>query len=52
MFGLGTTEIIIVVGIFVLLFGSTQIPKLARSIGQSLVELRRGLKEGGGADDR
>lgn len=51
MFGLGTTEIIIVLAIFVLLFGSAQIPKLARSIGQSFVELRRGLKDDAESDD-
>jgi sec-independent protein translocase protein TatA len=41
--GVGTTEILIVCGVFVLLFGSTQLPKLARSIGQSIVELRKGI---------
>lgn len=40
----------IIVAILVLvLFGGTQIPKLARSLGQAQKEFKQGLKEG--ADD-
>lgn len=47
--GLGTPELIIILIILLLLFGSTQLPKLARSIGKSSRELRSGLKgEDGG----
>lgn len=42
--GLGTPELIIILIILLLLFGSTQLPKLARSIGKSSRELRSGLK--------
>ena len=40
MFGLGTTEIIILAGILVLLFGSKKIPELARSIGGAARHIR------------
>lgn len=43
--GLGTTEILIILGILILLFGANQIPKLARSIGESRRELRRAMHE-------
>lgn len=43
--GLGTPELIIILIILLLLFGSTQLPKLARSIGKSTKELRSGLKD-------
>lgn len=43
--GLGTPELIIILVILLLLFGSTQLPKLARSIGKSTKELRSGLKD-------
>jgi sec-independent protein translocase protein TatA len=45
--GLGTTEILIVVGILILLFGAKQIPKIAKSIGQSKREFRRAMNETG-----
>ncbi len=45
--GLGTPELIIILIILLLLFGSTQLPKLARSIGKSTKELRSGLKDEG-----
>lgn len=46
MFGIGTTELIIFVLILVLLFGSARLPKLARDLGSSLVEMRKGFKDG------
>ncbi len=42
MFGLGTTELIIVAGVMLLLFGA-RLPRVARSLGESFVELKRGL---------
>ena len=44
MFGLGHWELLIVGAVFVLLFGS-RLPKLMRSLGQSVTELRRGVRE-------
>lgn len=45
MFGLGTREIIILVGIVVLLFGAKKIPQLARSIGESIRYIRNGFSD-------
>jgi TatA/E family protein of Tat protein translocase len=42
MFGLGATELLIVLVIAMLLFGSSQLPKLARSIGEASKEFRKG----------
>ena len=42
---LGTTEILIICGVVVLLFGASSIPKLARSIGKARKEFENGLKE-------
>jgi len=39
-------EFLLVLAVIALLFGSTQIPKLARSIGQASSELRKGIEEG------
>ena len=39
-------ELVAVIGIVVLLFGGTQLPKLARSIGQAQKEFKKGLDEG------
>lgn len=43
MFGLGATELIIILVIILVIFGGSQLPKLARSIGSSAKELREGL---------
>jgi len=39
-------ELWIVLGIIVLVFGGSQIPKLARSLGQAQKEFKQGLDEG------
>lgn len=39
--GLGTTELVIILLIVVLLFGATKLPGLARGIGQSIKEFKK-----------
>jgi|CXWL01.1.fsa_nt_gi sec-independent protein translocase protein TatA len=45
----GTTEMLIIALVVIVLFGSTKLPKLARSIGQASTEFKKGVKQG--ADD-
>ena len=49
---LGAPELIIILVVVLLLFGSTQLPKLARSLGQASKEFKQGVSEGANADDR
>jgi len=42
----GVDGIIVIVVIAVVLFGGTQIPKLARSLGSAHTEFKKGLAEG------
>ena len=45
MFGLGPSELIVLVVILVLLFGAKKVPELARGIGESIKILRNSLSE-------
>ncbi len=49
-FGLG--EIGIIVVIFLLLFGAKRIPQLARALGSSIGEFKKGRKEGDHRDGK
>jgi sec-independent protein translocase protein TatA len=46
MGGLGTTELIIVLLIILLIFGGAKLPKLARSLGEARKEFEKGNEEG------
>jgi len=49
---LGATELLVVLAIVLLVFGSSRLPKLARSLGQASKELKIGAREGAAPDDR
>lgn len=49
---LGTPELIIILLIVLLLFGSRKLPELAKSIGSSARELRKGLSGEGEKDKK
>jgi sec-independent protein translocase protein TatA len=42
----GVDGVIVLIVVVVLLFGSTQLPKLARSLGSAQNEFKKGLAEG------
>lgn len=44
--GLGAPELLIILAVVLLLFGSTRLPKLARSLGQASKEFKSGVAEG------
>lgn len=50
--GVGTTELIIILVIVLLLFGSKKLPELSKSVGSSIKELRKGMSSDGASDDK
>ena len=44
-FGIGTQEIIIILVVFVIIFGATKIPQLGSAIGQGIRNYKRGMRE-------
>lgn len=48
--GLSPMELIIIVMVIVLLFGSQKIPQLMRGVGAGVNEFKKGLKEGAEPD--
>ena len=46
MGGLGAPELLIILVIFMLIFGAAKLPKLARSLGESSREFKKGIAEG------
>lgn len=45
MFGIGTTELIILLVILVLLFGANKLPQLGAGIGQGIKNFKKAMKE-------
>jgi len=43
---LGAPELIVILVVVILLFGAKKLPDLARSIGSSAKEFRKGIEEG------
>ncbi|MBI4259261.1 MAG: twin-arginine translocase TatA/TatE family subunit [Actinobacteria bacterium] len=48
---IGAPELIIILVILLLMFGASRLPQIARSLGQSAKELKKGMKEGAAGDD-
>ncbi|MDY7105722.1 MAG: twin-arginine translocase TatA/TatE family subunit [Actinomycetota bacterium] len=48
---LGGPEVVIVLVVILLLFGGSQLPKLARSLGEAQRELRKGMKDANSESD-
>lgn len=48
---LGAPELLIILLVVLLLFGSTKLPKLARSLGQAQKEFKDGVAESSKPDD-
>jgi sec-independent protein translocase protein TatA len=46
LFGLGSGELIVIFLIVLILFGGANLPKLTRSLGQSVKEFKKAVKEG------
>jgi sec-independent protein translocase protein TatA len=51
MFGLGTQELLIILVIVLVLFGANRLPDLARSLGSSVKEFKKGVNEANKPDD-
>lgn len=49
--GLGMPEILLILGVLLLLFGSTRLPQLARGMGKSISEFKKGISEAGKEDE-
>ena len=46
----GSTELLVIVFVILLLFGAKKLPELSRALGKSLGEFRKGQKEGAEPD--
>jgi sec-independent protein translocase protein TatA len=47
----GGMELVIILLVILLLFGSTRLPQLARGMGKSISEFKKGISEGGAEDE-
>ncbi len=51
MGGLGLPELLVILVIVIVLFGASRIPGIAKSLGSSAKEFRKGLDEGEDEDE-
>ncbi|MBA7666473.1 Sec-independent protein translocase protein TatA [subsurface metagenome] len=49
---IGSTEILIIVSVVLVLFGASAIPKFARSLGRAKKEFEQGIKEVKGEEQK
>ena len=50
MFGLGMQELIIILVIVVVLFGSTRLPQIGEGVGKMITNFRKSMKDAGKDD--
>ena len=50
MFGLGMGELVVIGFIIVLMFGGKKLPQLGASLGESIKNFKKGMKEGETSD--
>jgi sec-independent protein translocase protein TatA len=43
MFGIGTTELLVVLGIVIILFGARRLPELGSGVGKAIKNFKAGL---------
>ena len=48
---LGTTELLIILAVVILLFGPSQIPKLSRMFGKTVKNVRAGMSDDDAAEE-
>jgi sec-independent protein translocase protein TatA len=51
MFGLGTQELLVILVIVLVMFGGSKLPEIARSLGKSMNEFKKGIDEGARDDE-
>jgi sec-independent protein translocase protein TatA len=47
----GLTEVLVILVVLILLFGAKRLPDLARSIGKSLNEFKKGREDGAASEE-
>ena len=50
MFGLGSQELLVILVIVLVMFGANRLPQIARSLGSSIKEFKKGINEGQAED--
>jgi len=43
MFGIGTTELLVILGIVIVIFGARRLPELGTGIGQAIKNFKKGV---------
>jgi sec-independent protein translocase protein TatA len=46
MFGLGTTELLVILVLVLIIFGAGKLPQVGKSLGEGLRNFKEGMKEG------
>ena len=46
MFGLGTTELLLILVLVLIIFGAGKLPQVGKSLGEGLRNFKDGMKEG------